>query len=78
MFQETLEITLVDVQPVKIHDSLYYNIAFKLAGSDAVKQTRINPEAFYHDPKPGDRVEVNLVMGNIMGATKLEEAKSHD
>jgi hypothetical protein len=60
------------VQPLKIHDSLYYQIAYRLSGSDTVQQLRINPEAFYPDPQPGDRVSVNFVMGNIMGATRLE------
>lgn len=70
--QQTLEISLVDVQPISIHQSPYYEITFREAGSDAVRQMRINPEAFYADPKPGDRVAVTLLMGNIMGATKLD------
>ncbi len=71
MFQESMEIELLDVQEVRIHDSLYYQIAFITPGSSKVQQTRINPEAFYNNPQRGDRVEVNLLMGNIMGATKL-------
>jgi hypothetical protein len=69
--QQTLEISLVDVQPVQIHQSPYYDITYREAGSDAVHQMRINPEAFYTDPQPGDRVAVTVVMGTIMGAAKL-------
>lgn len=69
--QQTLEITLLDVQPISIHASPYYEISYQSAGSDAVQQMRINPEAFYPNPQPGDRVAVNVLMGNIMGATKL-------
>ncbi|MCE3234084.1 MAG: hypothetical protein K0Q50_264 [Vampirovibrio sp.] len=70
--QQTLEITLLEVQPISIHASPYYEISYKVAGSEAVQQMRINPEAFYPNPQPGDRVAVNLLMGNIMGASKLD------
>lgn len=68
---QSLEITLVEVQPVKIHESLYYQISYKAVGDEQLQQMRINPEAFYVDPQPGDRVAVNLLMGNVMGAQKL-------
>lgn len=68
---QSLEITLVEVQPVKIHESLYYQISYKAVGDERLQQMRINPEAFYVDPQPGDRVSVNLLMGNVMGAQKL-------
>ena len=66
-----VEITLVEVQSLKIHDSLYYQIAYKTADNEAVQHLRINPEAFYPNPQPGDRVSVNMLMGNIMGAQKI-------
>lgn len=69
--QQTLEITLLEVQPVSIHDSLYYQLTYRVTGDEAPQQMRINPEAFYPDPRPGDRVSVNLLMGNIMGASKI-------
>jgi hypothetical protein len=72
---QTLEIELVEVQALSIHNSPYYEIKYRpLAaetGTPALQQMRINPEAFYPNPQPGDRVAVNLLMGNIMGATKL-------
>jgi len=69
--QQSLEITLVEVQPVKIHESLYYQVLYRVAGDERTQQMRINPEAFYPDPQPGDRVAVNLLMGNVMGAHKI-------
>src|SRR5690606_28210376 len=69
--QSTLEITLLSVEPVQIHGSAYYDIRYQQPGSEEVRQMRINPEAFYPDPRPGDRVAVNMVMGNIMGARRL-------
>lgn len=69
--QQTLEIELVEVQPVSIHDSLYYQVTYQAAGGGQRQQMRINPEAFYPNPQAGDRVTVNLLMGNVMGATKI-------
>lgn len=69
--QQSLEIDLVEVQPVKIHESLYYQLSYRVVGDNALQQMRINPEAFYANPQPGDRVAVNLLMGNVMGATKI-------
>ena len=72
--QQTLEIELVEVQAMSIHNSAYYEIRYRVVGqvdSAELGQMRINPEAFYADPQPGDRVAVNLLMGNIMGAEKL-------
>jgi hypothetical protein len=69
--QNTLEIVLLEVEQLSIHASPYYQIRYKLVDSDAVQEMRINPEAFYPNPQVGDRVSVNLLMGNIMGASKL-------
>jgi len=69
--QQKMEIELVEVQPISIHQSPYYEIRYRVAGKSELGQMRINPEAFYPDPQPGDRVAVNLLMGNIMGAEKL-------
>ncbi len=69
--QQTMEIELVDVQAISIHQSPYYEISFRVAGKTELGQMRLNPEAFYADPQPGDRVLVNLLMGNIMGAEKI-------
>lgn len=69
--QKTMEIELVEVQPISIHQSPYYEISFRVPGKTELGQMRINPEAFYPDPQPGDRVSVNLLMGNVMGAEKL-------
>ncbi len=71
LLQDTLTVTLVDVQEVRIHGSLYYQVAYRTSDSSPIQQARINPEAFYPDPKPGDTVKLNLLMGNIMGAEKI-------
>lgn len=77
--QQTVEVELLSVQAVTIHNSPYYDIQYRVMGADAAgagpSQTpsvlRINPEAFYPNPQVGDRVAVNFLMGNIMGASKI-------
>ncbi len=76
--QQNLEIVLVDVQVISIHESRYFDIAYHVAGESRVQTLRVNPEAFYADPQPGDRVAVNLLMGNIMGASKIDAQAGSD
>jgi hypothetical protein len=66
---ETMTITLTAVQPVAIHGSPYFDIQFTYKGQPQL--LRINPEAFYPNPQPGDEVEVSMVMGNILSAKRV-------
>lgn len=70
MFEETLQLVLDDVQPYTVHGSLYYQITYHTEDDTTPRQLRINPEAFYRDPQPGDCVEATFLMGNLMGAQK--------
>ena len=70
--QQTLEITLLTVEAISIHASPYYELTYRTADDATPQRMRINPEAFYPNPQPGDRVAVNVLMGNIMGATRLD------
>ncbi len=67
------EMTMIidGVETIDIHGSVYYNLTFRLNDEAAAQTMRINPEAFYYNPKAGDTVKVNMVMGNIMGAEKI-------
>lgn len=69
--QQTLEITLLEVQQISIHNSPYYQVTYQTEADNTLQQMRINPEAFYANPKAGDKVSVNLLMGNVMGAKRL-------
>lgn len=77
MLTDETTIQLTGVEPIHIHDTLYYNIYFLslnaegVAVSDQPETMRINPEAFYPNPVVGDRVKVTMVMGTIMGAEKV-------
>jgi hypothetical protein len=69
--ESTIQIELLSVREVYIHQSLYYDIGYAIPPDQIEKTCRINPEAFYPDPKPGDRVEVVSMMGNIVSARCL-------
>ncbi len=80
MLSDEMMIQLKAVEPIHIHDTLYYNIGFVrlsaegVALSDQAETMRINPEAFYPNPVVGDCVQVTMVMGTIMGAEKIVTA----
>ena len=72
MLLDAMEIELLAVTAVTIHSSLYYDITYRNLANGQMQRTRINPEAFYENPQAGDHVQVNIVLGNIMGATRLD------
>jgi len=65
-----LAMVVEGVETLSIHGSVYYDVVFRLEGAQAPQKIRVNPEAFYVNPKPGDRVLVEMVLGNIMSAKK--------
>lgn len=67
-----LLMTIEAVDQLDIHGSIYYDLTFNLEGQNGSQKMRINPEAFYNNPQPGDKVNVSMVMGNIMSASKIE------
>ena len=80
MLTDDMIIQVTAVEPIHIHDTLYYNIGFLRLNAEGVsllkeaETMRINPEAFYPNPEVGDHVRVNMVMGTIMGAEKIVTA----
>lgn len=76
---QSLDIVLLDVVPLEIHSSRFYDLRFRPvdAPEGAPSQSlRINPEAFYENPQRGDRVRVDVAMGNILSARKLDEGET--
>jgi hypothetical protein len=68
----TYTIQLLSVTPLAIHGSPYFDIVFTVEGETVPVAMRINPEALYAEPKKGDRVQVSMMMGNILSAQKVE------
>ncbi len=71
MLTQDVVIILESVETLTIHGSVYYQIQFHIEGSSTVQSARINPEAFYTNPEPGDKVAVQMILGQFMQAKKL-------
>lgn len=61
-----MEAILAAVQPYEIHGTPYVRIAF--AGRDdpdKIVEGRVAAEGIYKDPRPGDRVDIRMLLGVI-------------
>lgn len=76
LLPQEVEVEVVEVKPLSIHGAVYYDVALKrLTNEGGVMVQRVNPEAFYTDPRVGDLVRITLMMGQVMGAVRLAEGK---
>lgn len=69
--ESTQIVEITSVHEISIHQSPYYDICYKIPGSEQELSMRINPEAFYPNPQLGDTIETVSLMGNIMSAKKI-------
>ena len=68
-----MEAILAAAEPYEIHGTRFYRIAWVTADEpDRVSQGRIAREGMYADPKPGDRVEIRMLLGVLDSVTKVE------
>ena len=70
-------IELMHVTEIRIHDTVFYDLFYREL-PDGLKEgpMRVNVEAFYENPQVGDTVEVQWVLGSVMGARKVEAASN--
>lgn len=67
-----MEAILADVQPYDIHGTRYYRIAYaKQDQPDQIIEGRVAIEGIYPHPKPGDRVDIQMLLGVINEVKKL-------
>jgi hypothetical protein len=71
-YNPPVEAILASVQPYDIHGTRYFRIAYALKDDpDRVTEGRVAVESIYRDPKPGDRVEIRMLLGIIDDVKKL-------
>jgi hypothetical protein len=72
-FQREADAVLRIVTPYQVHGALFYEIGFSMTGDppDSVRRARVSDNLVYPDPKPGDRVKIAFLMGNVMRVVKL-------
>ncbi|MFZ0428375.1 MAG: hypothetical protein WAO20_09680 [Acidobacteriota bacterium] len=71
-FQREAEAVLRIVRPFEVHGAQFYEIGFSLVSDppDSVRRARVSDNLVYADPKPGDRVKIALLMGNVTRIVK--------
>ncbi|MGB4863217.1 MAG: hypothetical protein WBO97_12210 [Tepidiformaceae bacterium] len=68
-----MEAILAAIQPYDIHGTPYFRIAYALKDvPDKVTEGRVAAEGIYKGAKPGDRVDIRMLLGVIDEVKKLE------
>ena len=66
-----MDAILAIVEPYNIHGTRFYKIAYATAEEpDRMSQGRVAFEGMYKDPKPGDRVNIQVLLGVIDQVSK--------
>jgi hypothetical protein len=67
-----VEAILAAAQPYEIHGTRYWRIAYARADEPGtITEGRVAAEGIYKDPRPGDRVEIRMLLGVIDEVRKL-------
>ncbi|MGE3076259.1 MAG: hypothetical protein AB7N24_10295 [Dehalococcoidia bacterium] len=68
-----MEAILAAIQPYDIHGTRYFRIAYALkADPDRITEGRVAAEGIYKGAKPGDRVDIRMLLGVIDEVKQLE------
>jgi hypothetical protein len=63
---------IVDVRAYELHGTRYYALLYRLdADPQRAREARVSFDMIYDDPKPGDRVLVEAVLG-VVDRVRLE------
>ena len=63
--------TLVNIGATSIHGQVNVALQFRLDGDEQLNQSSVAAESCPTDLKPGDRVQLEFVLGNVMKVTRL-------
>ncbi|MFN0094703.1 MAG: hypothetical protein ACKVVT_07985 [Dehalococcoidia bacterium] len=70
-----MEAILAAIQPYDIHGTRYFRIAYALKDApDRITEARVAAESIYKGAKPGDRVDIRILLGVVDDVKKLEPA----
>lgn len=70
----SMEAILAAVQPYEIHGTPYYRIAYATkADPDKIVEGRVASIGLYRGAKPGDRVDIRMLLGVIDEVKKIED-----
>jgi hypothetical protein len=67
-----MEAILAAVEPFSVHGTPFVRLAYATRDEpDRIVQTRVGAEALYPGAKPGDRVEIRMLLGVIDEVKKV-------
>lgn len=66
-FQSETEAVLRSVKPYQVHGARFFDIGFSFTVDppESLRRARISDNLIYANPRPGDRVLVQVLMGNV-------------
>lgn len=65
--------TVLQVRPYELHGTRYFAVLYKLdAEPDQAREARLSFDMIYDDPRPGDAVLVESVLGVVDRVRKQE------
>jgi len=68
-----MEAILAAIEPYTIHGTPYFRIAYATqAEPDRISEGRVAAEGIYQGAKPGDRVDIRVLLGVIDEVRKLD------
>jgi len=70
-----VEAILAAIQPYEIHGTRYFRIVYaRKDAPDTMTEGRVAAETIYKGAQPGDRVEIQMLLGVINDVKKLPPA----
>lgn len=65
--------TLLQVDRYEIHEQPNWRLVYRLDAEPegALREARLALQSVYADPEPGDRIEVDLVMGEAVAVRRI-------
>jgi hypothetical protein len=65
---------IVGLRPYELHGTRYYAVLYRLdAAPEAAREARLSHDMIYDDPQPGDRVQIESVLGVVDRISKAAE-----
>ncbi len=73
-FQSEVEAVIKVVRSFQVHGARFVEIGFSLPDDprESIRRARVSDNLIYPDPKPGERVKIAMLMGNVSRVVKIE------
>lgn len=72
------EATLLQVRPYELHGTQYFAVLLQMdAEPDRAREARLSFDMIYDEPRPGDRVRVESVLGVVDRVTRSEQSQAN-